>query len=324
MPDFTPQAPDFTPARPPVRVRRYTADMTEVVSVSLGSSTRDMNHQFELLGTTVNISRRGMNADLGAAERLIGELDGQVAAFGLGGIDLYFLLRDRRYYFKDAVRLAKAARLTPLVCGAGLKNSLERLAVADLDATLSWKGRRVLMVSGADRFGMADALVSHGAEVVCGDLMFALGLDMPLKSLPALERAARILLPVLSRVPFRWLYPQGSSQDQAPKLGRFDKYYDWAEVIAGDWHFIRKHAPASLAGKTIFTNTTTATDVEILKARGAKTLITTTPRFGSRSIGTNLLEAAFVAVEGARGELGKERYDELIVSAGLKPTVTAL
>jgi len=283
-----------------------------------------MQQRLDLLGTTIDISRRGVNGDLRAAERLIAELDGQVAAFGLGGIDLYFLLRERRYYLKDAVRLAKAARLTPVVCGAGLKNSLERQAVADLDATVSWRGRRVLLVSGADRFGMADALVSHGAEVVCGDLMFALGLDMPLKSLPALERAAGILLPVLSRVPFRWLYPVGSNQDLTPKAGRFDKYYDWADIIAGDWHFIRKHAPASLAGKTIFTNTTTEADVGILKARGAKALITTTPRFGSRSIGTNLLEAAFVAVEGSPGELSKERYDELILRAGLKPTVTAL
>ncbi|HLU82031.1 MAG TPA: quinate 5-dehydrogenase, partial [Trueperaceae bacterium] len=64
--------------------------------------------------------------------------------------------------------------------------------------------------------------------------------------------------------------------------------------------------------------------VEILRARGAKTLITTTPRFGSRSIGTNLLEAAFVAVEGASGELGKERYDQLIVEAGLRPAITEL
>lgn len=292
--------------------------------MSLGSSTRDTVQQLTLLGTTVSISRRGTDGDLAAAERLITELDGRVAAFGLGGIDLYFLLRDRRYYLRDALRLARAARVTPVVCGAGLKNSLERQAVADLDASVGWRGRRVLLVSGADRFGMADALVGHGAEVVCGDLMFALGIDVPLRSLPALERTASLLLPVLARVPFRWLYPVGSSQDQTPKAGRFDRYYDWADVIAGDWHFIRKHAPASLKGKTIVTNTTTAADVEILQARGAKTLITTTPRFASRSIGTNLLEAAFVAVEGARGELSKERYDELIGLAGLKPTVIAL
>lgn len=294
------------------------------MSVSLGSSTRDTKQQLDLLGTTLTISRRGVDGDLKAAERLIRELDGKVAAFGLGGIDLYFLLRDTRYYLRDAVRLARAARQTPVVCGAGLKDSLERKAVADLDGAIGWQGKRVLLVSGADRFGMADALVNHGAEVVCGDLMFALGLDIPLRSLPALERAAGILLPILSRVPFRWLYPVGSSQERTPKAGRFDEYYQWADVIAGDWHFIRKHAPASLAGKTIFTNTTTAQDVEILKARGATTLMTTTPRFGSRSIGTNLLEAAFVAVEGARGELGRQRYDELIVAAGLRPTVIDL
>ncbi len=34
-----------------------------------------------------------------------------------------------------------------------------------------------------------------------------------------------------------------------------------------------------------------------------RTLITTTPRFDGRSVGTNLLEAAFVALDGATGEL---------------------
>lgn len=298
--------------------------MTEVVSVSLGSSKRDTAQRFDLLGSVVSITRRGTDGDLAAAERLIRDLDGRVGAIGLGGIDLYFLLDGRRYYLKDAVRLARAATRTPVVCGAGLKDSLERRAVADLDASIGWAGKRVLMVSGADRYGMADALTSHGAEVVCGDLMFALGLDVPLRSLEALRRAAGLLLPGLTRVPFRWLYPVGSSQDTSPKAGRFDRYYAWADVIAGDWHFIRKHAPASLAGKTVLTNTTTADDVAILTERGASTLVTTTPRFGERSIGTNLLEAAFVAVEGAAGELSRERYEELIAEAGIHPTVTRL
>lgn len=272
----------------------------------------------------MRISRRGTDGDLAAAGCLIAELDGSVDAIGLGGIDLYLLVRERRYYLRDAVRLAKAARVTPVVCGAGLKNSLERRAVADLDATMSWAGKRVLMVSGADRFGMAEALTQHGAEVMCGDLMFALGLDVPLRTLPALERAARLIAPIIARVPIAWVYPTGSKQVSTPKPSRFDRYYQWADVIAGDWHFIRKYAPAALHGKVILTNTTTADDVELLRTRGAQALITTTPRFGDRSIGTNLLEAAFVALDGGDGELPKERYDELIRQAGLGPTIVDL
>ena len=50
----------------------------------------------------------------------------------------------------------------------------------------------------------------------------------------------------------------------------------------------------------------------------------TTPRVGGRSLGTNLLEAALVAVEGAAGELPGERYDALAVAAGIRPAVLEL
>ena len=50
----------------------------------------------------------------------------------------------------------------------------------------------------------------------------------------------------------------------------------------------------------------------------------TPPRLGQRSVGTNLLEAAFVAVEGAPGELTRARYDELVAAAGIGPTVLDL
>ncbi|HEX7022352.1 MAG TPA: hypothetical protein VF171_05795, partial [Trueperaceae bacterium] len=96
-----------------------------------------------------------------------------------------------------------------------------------------------------------------------------------------------------------------------------------ADIIAGDWHFIKRYAPADLAGRIILTNTTTARDVEFLRVRGASTLITTTPRFAGRSLPTNLLEAALLAVSG-RASLGPEEYRALLAEAALEPNVTAL
>ncbi|HZJ10973.1 MAG TPA: quinate 5-dehydrogenase [Trueperaceae bacterium] len=296
----------------------------EVVSVSLGSSTRDVDHTFELLGQEVRILRRGVDGDLRAAERLIAEFDGKVDAIGLGGIDLYIIVAGRRYYFREALRMANAARVTPVICGAGLKNSLERRAVAELDDALDWSSRKVLMVSAADRFGMAEALDEHGAELLFGDLMFTLGVNFPLRSLTALGRAARLLLPVLTKVPFRWLYPTGASQERVPQASKFPRAYAWADVVAGDWHLVRRYAGASLAGKTVLTNTTTTNDVDLLRELGVTSLVTTTPRFAGRSIGTNLLEAVLVAVSGADSELKREEYDELISRAGLHPTILAL
>lgn len=295
-----------------------------VVSVSLGSGTRDTEQVIELLGRTITVRRIGTNGDLKRAGDLIEQFDGEVDAIGLGGIDLYFTIKNRRFYVQDAVRLANRAKQTATVCGAGLKNSLERRVVKALDDVLDWKTKKVLMVSAVDRFGMAEQLVEEGAETVFGDLMFALGLPIPIRSIGALNAIANTLLPVIGRLPFTWVYPVGSKQEE-PKLNRkHAKLYDWADVIAGDWHFIRKYAPGDLTGKTLLTNTTTPADIEYLRSVNCERVITTTMRLNGRSIGTNLLEAAFVALDGAKEELPVERYLELLDETGVHPEILNL
>ena len=295
-----------------------------VVSVSIGSTKRDVDEHIDLLGTRVRLRRFGTNGDLSAARRLVSELDGNVDAIGLGGTDLYVRLGTRRYYIRDSVRIASAARSTPVVCGAGLKDSLERDAVARLDERLRWAERRVLMVNSVDRFGMAEAIFERGADVMFGDLVFGMGVNVPLRSIRSVRRIGHVVLPVVTRLPFKWFYPTGAAQDTTTTRPSLVKYYDWADVIAGDWHYIRRYAPRDMSGKDVLTNTTTAADVEMLGRAGVRRLITTTPRVNGRSVGTNLLEAAIVAVVGAAGELSKERYDQLIAEAGLGPTVVEL
>ncbi len=293
-----------------------------VVSVSLGSSTRDAHIETEILGTPVVIERKGVDGNVARAIAMIDELDGTIDAFGLGGIDLFLQLGDRRYYFREARQLARHAKTTPIVCGAGLKNTLERRVVEQLDSTIGWRGRRVLMVSAADRFGMSEALEAAGAEMVYGDLMFSLGIPLTLRSLKSAGRLARVIAPLIVRLPVAWIYPTGESQE-ASNSGRAGRHFAWAEVIAGDFHFIRRYAPADLSGKIVLTNTTTASDIELLRGRGVATLITTTPRYGGRSLSTNLLEAAFVAVSG-KHPLSPEDYRELLDTSGLQPDVQTL
>lgn len=298
--------------------------MLEVVSVSLGSATRDTDQVVTILDRKVRVRRVGVGGDLKRAQEVVRELDGKVDAFGLGGIDLYVAIRGRRYYFRDAVRIASAAERTPVVCGAGLKDSLERLTVRALSEQLDLAQMNVLMVSAVDRFGMAEELYSRAGSVLFGDVIFALGLPVPVRAIGSLERLAHTLLPAIVRVPFRWLYPVGAAQEKAPTTEKFARYYQHADLIAGDWHYIRRYAPHDLSGKVLLTNTTTPQDLEFMRERSVRTLVTTTPRFNGRSIGTNLLEAALVAIEGASGELTSERYTELIRQAGIGPTVADL
>lgn len=293
-----------------------------VVSVSIGAKGRDTRQQIQLLDRTITVERIGTDGDMQRAGELIRELDGKVDAIGLGGIDIYLQALGRRYYLRDAVRLAANATTTPVVCGAALKDTLERLVVEQLEPVIGWRERKVLMVAGVDRFGMAEALDQHQADVLYGDLIFALGLPVRLHSLSALARAARLLLPVISRLPFKWIYPTGSKQTASRQDGK-SHYFEWAEVIAGDFHYIRRYAPLDLSGKTVLTNTTTAADVADLRTRGLRRLITTTPRYAGRSLPTNLLEAALIAAAG-RYPLSPADYRVLISQAQLKPDIMNL
>ncbi|MFN3179014.1 MAG: quinate 5-dehydrogenase [Thermus sp.] len=292
-----------------------------VVSVSLGSSRRDSVAEVELLGEKVLLERRGTDGDFQKALCLIAQLDGEVDAIGLGGIDLYLWAGGRRYTIRDAQRLKDAARKTPVVDGSGLKHTLERRAVAQLAGLIDWKNTKVLLPSAVDRFGLAEALHEAGARVLYGDFIFALGLPIPLYSLSFLQKLALILLPVLTQLPFQLLYPTGEKQEKRAVDWR-SRYYLWADLVAGDWHYIKRHMPDDMRGKTVLTNTTTEEDLAFLRERGVRRLITTTPRLNGRSFGTNVMEALLVALAGR--ELGEEEYLRYIDLLGLAPQVLDL
>jgi len=298
-----------------------------VVSVSLGSRRRDHTATVELLGRPVEIARRGVDGDVEAARRAIAELDGRVDAIGLGGVDVYLQVGDERYVLADGERLLRAAVRTPCVDGSGLKQTLEPRAVRWLAGHGPWPlaGRRVLLVSAFDRYGMACALEEIGCEVRYGDLMFHADVPYAIRSLAELERMARRLLREMVKLPIHMLYPTGTQQERPPEP-RFLEHFAWAEVVAGDFHLIRRHLPGPevLAGKAVLTQTTTAEDRAELAARGVRYLFTTTPLLAGRSFGTNALEAALVAVAGRGAPLAAGEYEEMLDAMRYRPEVIDL
>ncbi|MCR4427568.1 MAG: quinate 5-dehydrogenase, partial [Firmicutes bacterium] len=197
--------------------------MKRVISVSLGSSKRDHSARVTVLGQEFLVERVGTDGDMEKAVRMIRELDGKVAAFGMGGIDLYISAGGRRYAFREGKKIARAAKVTPIVDGSGLKNTLERRVVEYLvkNDVVPLRGKRVLLVCGVDRFGMAEALAEAGCDLIFGDLIFTIGVPVPIRSLRMLDILARILAPILVQLPFEMLYPTGKKQEQTvPKYGK--------------------------------------------------------------------------------------------------------
>ncbi|NLM25076.1 MAG: quinate 5-dehydrogenase [Firmicutes bacterium] len=302
--------------------------MKHVVSVSIGSSSRDHQAEVDFLGERIFIERRGTDGDINKAIQLIKELDGKVDAFGMGGIDLYIWAGTKRYVFRDAKKIARSAKLSPIVDGSGLKNTLERKVIMDLSDQFPelFYQKKVLMVSAMDRFGMAEALLKTGCETLYGDLIFALGVDIPVYSLDVLHKyLARWAAPIVVQLPFKLLYPTGKKQENIQAKSKYAKYYHWADIIAGDFHMINRHLPKELSGKTIITNTVTEADVEALRSKGISKLITTTPEIQGRSFGTNVIEGLMVAMLGKPLEQIKSQdFLDLLEKMQIKPRILEL
>ena len=296
--------------------------MRRIVSVSLGSSDRDHKVRTEILGEQVEIERIGTNGDLAEAISLLRELDGQVDAFGIGGIDIYISVGSKKYMLRDGKKMAGAVKATPIVDGSGLKNTLERKVIKYLDeeGIVSFKDRKILMVCAADRFGMAEELISAGGNLTMGDLVFSMGFDYPIQSLEKLDRIARLLAPVVSVLPTKYIYPSGKGESKPNPA--FFKYYEDAEIIAGDFLYIKRHLPPMLDGKIIITNTVTQKDVNILEQAGVSKLITTTPELNGRSFVTNVMEALLIAFLGKPvNTVTAQDYAEMLDRIGFLPRV---
>lgn len=297
--------------------------MKRAVSISLGSSRRDKRVETVLKGQPIVLERIGTDGDQHRMRQLFLELDGQVDAFGFGGADLGLEVNNRYYRLHSVARIVAGIR-TPVVDGGGIRKLVERETARRMEPLLPRPvhPRRVLFCVGVARYHMALGFLEAGYQVRFGDLAFGLGIPVFLRSIHALHILAPLVLPIMGRLPFEWLYPTGEKQEQI--VPKYHRQYAWASVIADDFHYIKKHLPERLDGKIVVTNTTTPEDVEMLRARGVSCLVTTTPRLEGRSFGTNVIEAALVALAGKGRPLTVAELDTMLDDADRTPTVTVL
>ncbi len=300
--------------------------MKRAVSVSLGSSSRDKSVVAHFKGEPVQIERIGTNGDADKARRLFAELDGQVDALGVGGVDLYLPLDGREYPLRAALELVQDVHHTPVVDGRGLKHTLERrvfeLAAPVLGGTPHF--RQAFVPVAVDRLGLARAANDVADLVIIGDLMVALGVPLALRGLNSYRRVARLLLPIVSYFPMSMIFYGGSGQGEEEYKPKYQRFWRESDLLAGDFLFMRKYLPPDLHGKTVVTNTTTADNIELLRARGVRTVITTTPRYEGRSFGTNMMEAALTAYAGKGRPLSEAELNALIDELDLRPNVERL
>jgi hypothetical protein len=190
-------------------------------------------------------------------------------------------------------------------------------------------GRKALVMTAVDRYGMLRSFVDSGYKCIFGDVMFSLGVGLPLHKESEVKLLAQLLIPIIGRLPFKWVYPIGESQHE--RKPKYASAFDWASVIAGDCHYITRYMPDNLSGKIIVTNTTTPDDVALFTRAGVKYLVTTTPVYEGRSFGTNMIEAGLLAASGYHQKVDYRHYhdyfkmmESLVATMHFKPQLQVL
>jgi hypothetical protein len=301
--------------------------MKRAVSISIGSSKRDKAVTVNLLGEEISIERIGTDGDMEAAALKYKELDGKVDAFGVGGADLGLMVDDKWYRLYSCEKMVRYIKETPVVDGTGLKNSLEGKAGSFVEAKLGDYiqkngGKKAFVMTGADRWGLTHGFVEAGYECTFGDMMFSLGINIPLHTERQLKTLAAILMPIAGRLPFEWVYPIGEKQEE--RKPKYPKWFRWATVIAGDCHYIKRYMPDDMQGKVVVTNTTTPQDFVLFRKCGVKYLVTTTPVLDGRSFGTNMMESALIALSGKKRVLTHDEYEEMLKKLNFEPCLREL
>jgi len=249
-----------------------------------------------------------------------------VDAFGVGGGDLGILVDGKWYEFHSVKPMVRFIKKTPVVDGSGLRNTLEKKAAPFIKEKLgnyiTSRGNKALIMTGADRWGLTRSFLDSGFECAFGDMLFSLDIPIALHTDKQIKFMAALLLPIATRLPFEWIYPVGEKQEE--RKPKYPKYFHWATVVAGDCHYIKRYMPEDMQGKIVVTNTTTPEDVELFRKTGVKYLVTTTPVLEGRSFGTNMMEAALVAISGKERPLSLDEYNDLLAKLDFQPQLQEL
>jgi hypothetical protein len=98
--------------------------MKKIISISVGSSSRDHTTKKVFLDQECEISRQGTDGDFERAVQRFRDLDGRVDAFGAGGVEFFLQVADKKYYFRDVKRIRNAIKVSKVGDGNGVKGLL--------------------------------------------------------------------------------------------------------------------------------------------------------------------------------------------------------
>lgn len=295
--------------------------MNKVISISLGSSSRDFDQIVKVNGIPLMVSRLGVNGSQKMALTLFRKYDGKIPFMGLGGANFYYHWGNQMYSCADGMRIAHSTCRSVVLDGSRVKRALDWQAFKLLESITNLSDNKVLIVSALDRPHLVDFTEKKAQSILIGDAIFALRLPIPFYSKRLFGWAVTVTMPFLRHIPLKLLYPTGKKQDEI-RENYLTNFFTQTGIICGDFHLLRRILPSTLEGKILLTTTVTEQDLMILKERGLKAIITSTPYLNGRALGANVWETILCTLE---NKIIKEAsMPEVLVKYNIMPSLKML
>lgn len=251
----------------------------EMISLSLGPSHHDREYMIDILGEPFNVRRFGTDGDLGRVRMHVAGFDGKVDAICLQDMQLLFQIGGRLFKHHQIQQVVETAHTTPVVDGTHLGHTLDRWAITRAmrhDPEL-FRYKEILFLSGIHQLPLAQVLSRATDRLIFCDPVFHWNVPVALRSLPQLERYARLTLPYLCTRPYFRLVPK---RPRANLLSQYlAKLVGSADVIVGDVSTIRHVAPSDLRRKIIVTSSVSVDELDELRDSGVESVVNLSPAF---------------------------------------------
>jgi predicted amino acid dehydrogenase len=295
--------------------------MKKVVSVSLGSSSKDYDFKTRFLGKDFHIKRVGADGDEGKAWELLRRYQSEADAIGLGMLRDHYDIGSRWEVHADTDRLLKVVTRVPATTGANLRRMLQVRAVRHVQRKFGhyFNNNLVLFLSGMVNYDMAQAMGDYTPNLKFADAVLETGAPAVLTSLDQLEiyaRGAHFASPVipssgLAKIP------------GVPRLKRgiVSKEMAKCHVIVGTFDDIAAFGnPHNLDGKTLITSAIDDDRLDYFKDCNVNLVVDVSPKLFERVVGLNTIQAMILAaMETTSEELSDHDLEEIVEELKIEP-----
>jgi len=302
------------------------ADTFRILEINFPQDIRGRGYSFQLPNASVHVESVPGQMTIERAKNIIRDAKGAFDAVALSGLSLTYTVGDRYHRHRFLRELLAERDDDPtMVCdGIRAKDTVERLLMRRIVEQLEGEiaNRRILVLSGMDRWGVSEVVSTLKSQIIFGDLMYNFRFGIPLFSLRQVRSISPLILYVLTRAPLEWYFPGARRGKRL--MPRWRPAFYWAEVIIGGMNYLKRYSPSSLDGKVVVTNVVSDDEIEWLKSKGASTIASLTPVISGERISASVMEAALSLV--TRGKVGhrRDRYLDEIIRVDPAPEIVAI